>query len=214
MTNETMTIHKGLAELKLLDKRIEKEISNATLCACVKNSALKVNGMTVDEFKESTKSTYQKIGDMIRRRDAIKRAISKSNAITMVSVGGVEYTVAEAIWMNQMGIDAKQHLYNLLNMEYGDCVRKAETNNSSLDDKAEQFIIAMNGNKTDKASMNTEEATSAKKAYIDSNTCNVVSGLNIKEEIEKLANEIDSFRAEVDAALSTSNATTVIDVCY
>lgn len=214
MTKEVMTIHKGLAELKLLDKRIEKEISAATLCACVKNSALKVNGMTVDEFKESTKSTYQKISDMIRRRDAIKRAISKSNAITMVSVGGVEYTVAEAIWMNQMGIDAKQHLHNLLNTDYGDCVRKAEFNNSSLDDKAEQFIIAMNGNKTDKAAMNTEEATSAKKAYIDSNTCNVVSGLDIKKEIESLANEIDSFKAEVDAALSTSNATTMIEVVY
>lgn len=214
MTKETMTIHKGLAELKLLDKRIEKEICNATLCACVKASALKVNGMTVDEFKESTKATYQKINDMIRRRDAIKRAISKSNAITMVSVGGVEYTVAEAIWMNQMGIEAKQHLYNLLNVEYADCVRKADANNSSLDDKAEQFIIAMNGNKTDKAAMNTEEAATAKKAYIDSNTCNVVSGLDVKEEIEKLANEIDSFKAEVDAALSTSNATTMIDVCY
>ena len=214
MTKETMTIHKGLAELKLLDKRIEKEISSAKFCVSVKESALKVDGMTIDEFKESTKSTYQKITDMIRRRDAIKRAISKSNATTIVSVGGVEYTVAEAIWMNQMGVDAKQHLHDVLNVEYGDCVRKAEFNNSSLDDKAEQFIIAMNGNKTDKAAMNTEEATSAKEAYIKSNTCNVVSGLDIKNEIEKLANEIDSFKSEVDAALSTSNATTMIEVVY
>lgn len=214
MTKETMTVHKALAELKLLDNRIEKEIYHATFCACVKNSVLKVEGVTVDEFKESTKSAYQKISDMVRRRDAIKRAVSKSNATTMVSISGVEFSVAEAIWMNQKGIDAKQRLYNTLSAMYADCVRKAEVNNSSLDDKAEQFIIAMNGNKTDRAAMNTEEAATAKKAYIDSNTCNVVSGLNIKEEIEKLANEIDSFKAEVDAALSTSNATTMIDVCY
>ena len=62
--------------------------------------------------------------------------------------------------------------------------------------------------------MNTEEVQQAKDAYIKSNTMSVVCGFDIKKEIDKLEAEISSFKAEVDAALSVSNATTMIEVVY
>lgn len=213
MTKETMTIHKALAELKLLDKRIQKAVMDTKYCACVKNSTTKVNGMTVEEFKENTKSSYQRILDMIRRRDAIKKAVAKSNATTTVEIDGVAYTVAEAIWMNQAGMDAYDILYRKLNQDYASDVAQSDRNNAALDDKAEQFIISMSGSK-EKVSINSEEVKAAKKAYMDSNTCSVVSGFDVKEELKALDAKINSFRAECDAALSSSNATTMIEVVY
>lgn len=38
MTTETMTIHRGLAELKVLENRIIKTISGAKFCAAAKQS--------------------------------------------------------------------------------------------------------------------------------------------------------------------------------
>lgn len=38
MTTETMSIHKALAELKILDGRIKKEIQNGSYCAANKHS--------------------------------------------------------------------------------------------------------------------------------------------------------------------------------
>ena len=54
----------------------------------------------------------------------------------------------------------------------------------------------------------------AKNAYIDSNTCSVVSGFDVKEELKAPEAKINSFRAECDAALSSSNATTMIEIIY
>ena len=213
MTNETMTIHKALAELKLLEQRIDTGIHAKIHCSVAKNSTLKINGETIEEYKNSSKEAYQSVNDLIRRRDAIKKAVSKSNASTIVRVNEIDYTVAEAIWMNQSGMAAKEELLRKLKELYSMAVKKTEDNNSQLDNKAEQFIINMNG-QTDKKAMNTDEVQQAKDAYIKSNTMSVVCGFDIKNEINKLEAEIASFKAEVDAALSVSNATTMIEVSY
>lgn len=136
-----------------------------------------------------------------------------SNASALVTINGIEYTVAEAIWMNQSGMEAKEDLLKKLKDLYSAAVKKTEDNNTQLDAKAEQFIISMNG-QSDKKSMNTEEVQQAKEAYIKSNTMSVVCGFDIKNEIDKLEAEVSSFKAEVDAALSVSNATTMIEVVY
>lgn len=47
MTTETMTIHRALAELKVLENRINKTISDAKFCAAVKQSMKKVNGVSL-----------------------------------------------------------------------------------------------------------------------------------------------------------------------
>lgn len=99
MTTEKMTIHKALCELKTLDARITKCIGETEYVFANKHSNDKVNGMTVAAYCDEIKSGYQRVTDLIKRRDAIKRAVVLSNAVTKVTVGGKEYTVAEAIEM-------------------------------------------------------------------------------------------------------------------
>lgn len=78
-TVEKMTIHKALCELKILDSRINNAISSARFCLANKHSNEKVNGVTVEEYQETMKASYNKASDLIRRREAIKRAVVLSN---------------------------------------------------------------------------------------------------------------------------------------
>lgn len=134
MTTETMTIHRGLAELKVLENRILKAISEAKFCAAAKQSMKKLNGVPIEDYKKDAQSSLDSINDLIARHDAIKRAISKSNAETHVTIDGVVYTVAEAIYMNQHGIDFKQRLLNMLDYQYSNSIANIETA------KAKEFL--------------------------------------------------------------------------
>ena len=90
MTQEKMTIHRALSELKTMDDRITKAIDDMTYVVAVKHSAEKIYGITVADFKESIKSGYQKVQSLMARRDAMKRAVVLSNATTKVTVAGKE----------------------------------------------------------------------------------------------------------------------------
>lgn len=94
MTTETMTVHKALAELKLLDSRIEKAIAEGVYCAANKHSNDKIGGVPLDDYIKIMQGGYDKAADLINRRKAIKRSVVLSNAVTKVSVAGNEYTVA------------------------------------------------------------------------------------------------------------------------
>ena len=117
-TTETMTIHKGLAELKILDGRIKKEIQNGLYCAANKHSNDKINGIPIEDFEKSVQGTYDKVTDLIKRQEAIKKAVALSNAKTYVDIAEVKYTVAEAIWMKNHGIEFKAMLINIMEKQY------------------------------------------------------------------------------------------------
>lgn len=211
-TVEKMTIHKALCELKILDSRINNAISSARFCLANKHSNEKVNGVTVEEYRETMKASYNKASDLIRRREAIKRAVVLSNAKTIVKIGGKEYTVAEAIEMNNHGIDLKLQLKNAMKKQYDSAMTAIISKNSVVDDKATEYVVGLFGQKESKTA--NEEYEKARKSYIEANTMELIDPVNILEKIEALEVEIADFTTEVDSALSVSNALTEITVEY
>lgn len=211
-TVEKMTIHKALCELKILDSRINNAISSARFCLANKHSNEKVNGVTVEEYQETMKASYNKASDLIRRREAIKRAVVLSNAKTIVKIGGKEYTVAEAIEMNNHGIDLKLQLKNAMKKQYDSAMAAIISKNSVVDDKATEYVVGLFGQKESKTA--NEEYEKARKSYIEANTMELIDPVNILEKIEALEVEIADFTTEVDSALSVSNALTEITVEY
>lgn len=211
-TVEKMTIHKALCELKILDSRINNAISSARFCLANKHSNEKVNGVTVEEYQEIMKASYNKASDLIRRREAIKRAVVLSNAKTIVKIGGKEYTVAEAIEMNNHGIDLKLQLKNAMKKQYDSAMTAIISKNSVVDDKATEYVVGLFGQKESKTA--NEEYEKARKSYIEANTMELIDPVNILEKIEALEVEIADFTTEVDSALSVSNALTEITVEY
>lgn len=215
MTTEVMNIHRALAELKLLDTRIDKEIDSAMFCTSARGTEKKLAGMTVDEYKASSASAWDKINDLIKRRDAIKSAIAKSNAQTMVKLGDKEYTVAELIYQNAEGIEKKKLLLDRLHYQYSTAVKNMELKNAGLADRADEFALrSLGGDSKDKASVDPDKLNAFRQTYIEQNSWSMFDGIDSKSKIEALQTEIDKFTAEVDSALSVSNANTQITIEY
>lgn len=146
MTTETMTIHKALCELKTLDSRIKKAIEGSVFVFANKHSNAKVSGKTISAYSDEVKSAYQSACDLVARRDAIKRAVTLSNATTKVTIGGQEYTIAEAIEMKNHGIPMQQKLLDKLVRDNRAARRQADENNGEyLEMRADEYVKSLYG---------------------------------------------------------------------
>lgn len=213
MNTETMNVHQALAELKMLEKRIQGAIREGSWVVANKHSNTKIGGIEIKEYIDDMKSRYQKVNDLIARRNAIKRAVVQSNAVTRVSVGGLEYTVAEAIDMKSTGMENLKLLRDRLTREYQLAKATADqSNGSELSRRADDYIRTMVGN-TDVKGM-TEEVKRMRDDFIKAQTTELVDPLNVLEQINSLNDAIDAFLTNVDACLSVSNATTTIEITY
>lgn len=213
MTTETMTIHRGLAEINVLEDRISKLTREAIFCGAAKQSMKKMNGVSIEEYKANGQSSLDKIKDLIARLNAIKRAISESNAVTHRIVCGKDYTIAQIIWMNQHGIDFLSDLLNQMERQYSNAISTIERTNANLSDRADDFVIRSN-NPADKDGMSPEAIRDMRDGYIERETMVLIDGIDIKKTKDELADEINKFKAEVDAVLSESNATTEVTIEY
>lgn len=216
MTHETMTVHKALAELKIIDDRILNAINSVTFIDSVKNGTKKIKGVSVDAYKESIKSCYQKANDLINRRNALKRAVVMSNATTKVTIGDSEYTVAEAIDMKNHGLDGMKMMLNTMVRQYRDATYKFNCNSGeSLEEKANQYvmnILGSQGGSADKT--DAKQVQALHDAFVANNEFIMIDPLNVEKCIEDIQNKIAEFETEADAALSVSNAVTTIDIEY
>ena len=213
MTSEKMTVHKALAELKLLDDRILKAIKSTEYCVANKHSNDKIRGVSVEEYSKQMQGGYDKAVDLIERRKAIKRAVVLSNAVTKVKIAGKEYTVAEAIEMKNHGIDFDGTLMEAMRKNYNLAMAVIkEQNGKELEERADQYVTAIYGQKEGKT--NTADIEKVKEDFLKSNQFELVDPLSVLDKINSLEEKISDFMAEVDAALSVSNALTEIEVNY
>lgn len=213
MTQERMTVHKALAELKLLDDRIEKAIKSTLYCVAKKHSDEKINGISLSEFEKQMQGGYDKAVSLIERRKAIKKAVVLSNAVTKVVVAGNEYTVAEAIEMKNHGIDFEKYLMECMLKQYNTAMAIIKNENGKdLEERADQYVTAIYGQKESKT--NTADIEKVKDDFLKSNQYELVDPLKLLEKINNLEEVINNFMAEVDSALSVSNALTEIEITY
>ena len=210
MTVEKMTIHKALAELKIVDDRIISTINGGTYCVANKHSNEKIKGVSVKEYESVMQGYYDKATDLIKRRNAIKRAVVLSNATTKVSINGVEYTVAEAIEMKNHGVEFDERMLATLKKQYDKA--QAEILKQNGEKRAEQYVIGIYGSKEGKT--NTDDFEKTKSLYLEANKYELVDPINILGKIEKLEEKISKFKVEVDSILSVSNSLTEIEIAY
>lgn len=209
MNSKTMTIHEALAELKLLDRKINTRIGEHPFAVANKHSNSKIDGTTVEGFVNDVEHTMQAILDMLNYRKAIRNALSQSNAVTKIVVGNKEYTVAEAIEMKKTGMELYRTFGYTINNQLHAAKRKCDLENSSLDAKADTYVSNLIGSK-DKADL--EKAHDIREKYIEANSFEIVTVNRVVERTREIIEEVDTFFSQVDAQISISNATTVITV--
>lgn len=212
-TTETMSIHKALCELKVIGDRIEKTMGKVPFVLANEHANRKIQGIPIEEFIAQIKSAHQSTMDLIARREAIKCAVVKSNAVTKVTVAGKEYTVAEAIEMKNHGMDFIRMLKTKLSSELDRAKRLAEmANGQNLENRADGYIKNLYGT-TDMKNL-TEEANAARKTFIEQHTTELVDPLKAADMATALENQFYDFMSEVDAALSVSNSLNEITITY
>lgn len=217
MTKENMTVHKALAELKVIDDRINKAIASGTYVVANKHSNQKIHGMTIDEFKTQMQADFQKVSDLIARRNAIKRAVVASNAVTKVKVGDTEYTVAEAIEMKNHGMEFKEYFMRAISTQYVRAKNELDLNSGDpLEKRAEQYVLSViqAQPKDSKMAVDSDAMKNLRAQYIKDNQYDIIDPIGVKNVIDGLDTEVSEFLTEVDAALSVSNAITVLDIEY
>lgn len=213
MTTEKMSVHKALCELKTLDSRIQKSIQQAVFVFANKHANTKISGVPVSEYSAEVKAAYQSVKDLIARRDAIKRAVTLSNAAVKVVIGGKEYTVAEAIEMKNHGISHLQLLLRKLETDNQRARRESDNNNGeALEDRADEYVKSLYGNVDMKGA--SEEIKKVRADFIAAQTMEIVDPIGIRAEMERLEKEINDFTVEIDSALSVSNALTELTIEY
>lgn len=209
-TTYKMTVHEALAELKVLGNRIDKEINATTFVTTNKHSNTKINGKSIKDYTANMVSDLQSIQDLIARRSAIKRAVTKSNAETMITLdNGTKMSVAEAIEYKTVGITYKQRLLDRITRQYNSATTTISTDSDDIEYRADAYIHGLYGGK--EKEIDSKSITAQRNTYIEANTIDLIDPNNAADLIKKLNDEIDYFNSKVDAALSVSNATTTIE---
>ena len=199
-----ITITEALVELKLLDARIIKA-TNQDWVACIKKSEGKEPR---EEFEKKVKANYQSVMDLIRERNDIKSAIVKSNALTTLKVGDVEMTVAEAI-ERKSSILYEEDLLSRWKNQYATAQNREQSLNKEVEYRLDEMLKALLG--SEKAEIG-EAQKSLSENYLAMNGAEILDPINLKEKIGELEAKIETFKGNVDTALSLSNATTFIEV--
>lgn len=206
---EKMTIHRALAELKLIDAKIQKAIDEVQPVE-IHQKDKKIGGyMTQDEFKSQAESKYQSAIDLISRRTTIKSVIVKSNATTTLKVGEKEMTVANAI-TEKGNIASKKTLINILQARFKAATSRLNQQNEIVNKNC-QIILEHTFGK-DNTKVAASDMDSVRKPFMDSNEFHLFDPLKIQDKIAGMEKEVSEFEANIDAALSESNAVTFIEI--
>lgn len=211
MNEKKMNVHQALAELKLLDKRVADATTRPVWVIPNEHANTVINGVKLADVIEEIKSQYQKVTDLIAYRDALKRAVVQSNAVTKVIIAGEEYTVAEAIDAKNNGMAYLSTLRNQMLRDYERAKSTAELQNGSrLENRAGEFIKSMTGTTVTKDM--TEEMRRMRDDFIAAHTTELIDPIGVRKIAGELDERITAFTAAVDAVLSTSNSLTEITV--
>ena len=208
-----ISIARALAEHKLIDKKIEKLLSQAKYCAIKKGRKdVTVEGVAIADFNEKAKSNYDKITALIKHKNDLKAAIVQSNAGTKLKIGSGEMTVAAAIERKNT-IALEERVLNAMKMEYVRAKDFVEKENirmqSNLDKLLESNFGAGKG-----GSAKQEEIDAISTPYTDNNQAVLIDPIKIDEKIQAMETAIDEFTKNVDFALNESNVRTEIEVDF
>lgn len=204
-----MSLHRALAELKMLNKRILSAVNENKYVTFQIGEEVPKAFKSKEEFETTATRGYQSVNDLIKRRNEIKSKLILANATTKVQVAGVTMTIAEVIDQKDF-IEYKQSLLNELKRQHALNNQLMERATIDMEARLDQRLQSDFGSKDRKN--HVEEIEETTNNFKKRNQPNIVDPISIRAEIERLTKEINDFIVEVDAVLSEANATTKIEI--
>ena len=206
-----MTVQRALNELKIIDERLSKRLTEFVVIGTKKVSEARVveTRESIVEFENRAKGVLDSVDGLLKRQQELKHAIMTSNATTMIEVAGKTYSVMTAI-------DRKRTIEKekLVVKYMRDALIRAEYKVNQENDKMESYIQrqtnAMAGG--DLSSKKDDYIIAFEKSYREQNSWDLVDPLKLRDLIEQREQEISMFELEIDTALTVSNAITKIEI--
>jgi hypothetical protein len=210
-----MSITQGLAELKLLDKRIVKLVgksddryNNEAPCFAFVDLMTKTKPVDTERFKKEALANYQSLSDLIKRRDAIKRAIIMANSSTQVKIGTWTGSVAEAI-EQKTSIKYRETLIKSMKRQVEEVMKRLQDEKSEIQGRLDRLLSSEMG-KDVKTNPDTVDALT--RSFMENNKVQLIDPLDSSKLIATLEEEVEGFATNVDWVLSEINGKTMITV--
>lgn len=200
----SMSVTQALAEIKLLRKRIESCLGDASFTTVKTKKSL----LDADRFAAQARASYQSYTDLLARYNKLKSAITISNATTRVTIAGTEYTVAEAV-ERKRSIEFDRRLLEVLREQHLAAKQEYEVHTANEQMRVERLISSELG-KDSKTSVDTVKALSD--TFLAENKAEILDPLRIADRISSLNKEIEDFETNADWILSEANGRTTITI--
>lgn len=205
---EKLLVTQALNELKLLDSRIVNEICKSKFVASAKTVEKNITPYcSKEDFITKAKSSFDSINALIERKSKIKAAVIASNATTKVEINGVIMTVAEALEL-KTSIGYKQDMLTDMKAQLASAKSEMEKKNLDLERKIDNILETMVSKDAKTKKDDFKEITDPMRT---NGEYSLVDPLRIEDVIEKLENEIEGFKSNVDSVLQISNCITTIE---
>lgn len=209
MTTQKITIHRALAELKIIDDRIKRQL-NEFRPVGIRQKDRPVNDYyDLADFENDASKTFQSVNDLITRKNNLKNAIVKANAETKVQIGDKKMTIADAINFKTL-IEYKKALANRLEQVLHSSKAELEKMNARIDENVQKLLEAALGK--DQGKWDKTSVAAIQEPYEEKNKFELVDPLNAEKTVSELRKDIEDFESEVDATLSEINAITFIEI--
>lgn len=205
-----MTIHRGLAELKLIDSKIEHKIETLEPFGLKRGKEGLVNEASKEEdFNADAKAKLQSVKDLIKRKIDIKNAITQANAVTTLTVGSQTMTIAQAINFRDI-IVMKRKLASRIVSQHTTYKHRQEKANEQVKLTAEK--LAQAALQKDNVKIQDTDAISITEPFMERNTYKLIDPTKGMDLVDQITEEVAEFLTEIDAALSEVNAITSIEI--
>lgn len=204
-----MTLHRALAEIKLIEKRINKLIHNSVFVSVVENGKAPQGFTSAEDFVKQASANHDSVTDLIKRRDTIKAALIKANAEHKVEIVGRTMTLAEAIYLRDKGLEEHQELLEKLRRQRTNAAITMEAMAATLRERTERHVKEWFSN--------TERPTAAEIAEVTEQfekryEVKLLDPIDIDAKISEMDHFIDGFRNEVHFILGEANNSVKIDI--
>ena len=205
---ETMTLTQGLSQIKLLTKRLTSTLADSMFISASRGmDKTTIHNIDVDDMRKRCQSDYDSARDLIARRTAIKQAIVAANARERVTIGDTSYTIAEAI-ERKSSIELEKQLLNAMRAQLAGVQTKVDRANEVVELNLQKILEHLGQGPDGEAP--TVSASEYTEQYRSVQEFKFVDPIKLADKISKLQEEVDTFEADVDTALSINNATVFI----
>ena len=199
-----LTIARALNEIKMISKRIAKESSLKNFVAYQKGT----NGTVTPTDTEDFAAIANSIKSLIERRAMIKNAIAVANSSQVISAAGYTMTITSALAMKET-LNAQEQFLSNAKSNFNYVRSRVEDMNDDVNEKLQNLLVANFGKDKRPGDSDVGLITTQ---FLENNEYKIINEEIHLNNFKMYEEFIDSFRNEIDFALSEANATIKIQI--